>query len=96
MDKIFEQAKDLHVVATYVYLSDDDSYAYKDAKLENKYKKNELLEVFMKGCILVTEDGELFFPTAFTDSVTYGSVSYVTVVSSSGSDVVTVKTARSE
>ena len=51
MDKIYEQAKDLHVVATYIYIN-NDGFAYKDEKYTKKFKSLELLEVFVKGALI--------------------------------------------
>ena len=42
MDKIFEQAKDLHVVATYVYGNGENTNAYADAECTKQFKTSEL------------------------------------------------------
>lgn len=71
MDKIFEQAKDLHVVATVIY-NKGDEFAYADAKCTVKYKASELKEVFVKGA-LINIDGALYKTVSFVDGV----VSYI-------------------
>ena len=52
MDKIFEQAKDLHVVATMIYNNGTDEFAYTDAGCTKKFKANELKEAFVKGALI--------------------------------------------
>lgn len=67
MDKIFEQAKDLHVVATYVYVN-GDTYAYEDKECTKKIKKSVLKDLFLKG-MLVNDEGTLKTVLAFTNGV---------------------------
>lgn len=57
MDKIYEQAKDLHVVGTMVYGKTDETssgegYAYADKDCTVKLSKDELYEAFVKGCFV--------------------------------------------
>ena len=74
MDKIFEQAKDLHVVATYVYGNGSDTNAYADAECTKQFTISELKEVFVKGALLKINDG-LYKATNFVD----GAIGYVNV-----------------
>lgn len=70
MEKIFEQAKDLHVVATLVY-NNGDEFAYTDAECTKKFKVSELKEVFVKGAMIVIE-GAFYVPVSFnSDSINY-------------------------
>lgn len=70
MEKIFEQAKDLHVVATLVY-NNGDEFAYTDAECTKKFKVSELKEVFVKGAMIVI-GGAFYAPVSFsTDSISY-------------------------
>ena len=56
MNKIYEQAKDLHVVGTYAY-SDGGEFIRSDAECTQYFEKGELKEAFNKGeVILVLED----------------------------------------
>lgn len=71
MDKIYEQAKDLHVVATYVY-GKDDAKAYSDAECTKQFKTSELQEVFVKGALISVEGG-LYKATSFID----GAIGFV-------------------
>lgn len=67
MDKIFEQAKDLHVVATYVYGNGTDTNAYADAECTKQFTTSELKEVFVKGALIKINDG-LYKAVSFVDS----------------------------
>lgn len=62
--KIYQQAKDLNIVATCVYNNGDD-YAYVDAECTKKFKSSELKEAFVKGS-LINIDGDLFKAVGFT------------------------------
>lgn len=52
MDKIYEQAKDLHIVATYVYGNGTDTKAYTDAAFTKQFTVEELKEAFIKGALI--------------------------------------------
>lgn len=70
MDKIFEQAKDLHVVATLVY-NNGDEFAYVDAECTTKFKVSELKEAFIKGAMIVIDEA-FYAPVSFSaDSISY-------------------------
>lgn len=72
MEKIFEQAKDLHVVATMVYGNGTDTNAYADKACKVQFKASELKEVFVKGA-LIEINGGLYKATSFVD----GAIGYV-------------------
>lgn len=66
MDKIFEQAKDLHVVATMVYCNGDAGTAYVDAECTKAFTLEELKEAFIKGAMIKdVTDGTLYRPISF-------------------------------
>lgn len=79
MNQIFEQAKDLHVVATCVY-NKGDEFAYADAECTIKFKTSELKEVFVKGALIVIEDA-LYQAVSFND----GAINYVKAAGELGS-----------
>ena len=72
MNKIYEQAKDLHVVATYVY-GKEDAKAYKDAECTKQFTASELKEVFIKGALIVINEA-LYKAVNFVD----GAIGYMT------------------
>lgn len=71
MNKIFEQAKDLHVVATYVY-GNEDAKAYSDVECTKQFTTSELKEVFIKGALIVINEA-LYKAVNFVD----GAIGYV-------------------
>ena len=78
MSKIYEDAKDLHVVATLIYVVGSDGKAYKDAAGVTQFKTSELKEAFIKGALIVlASDAGLVKPTGYSESSSVGSVSYV-------------------
>lgn len=77
MAKIYEDAKDLHVVATYVYKKTGQTKAYSDADLTIQFTTSELKEVFIKGALIVLEDGALVKPIKYAVSEDIGSVYYI-------------------
>lgn len=94
MDQIFEKAKDLHVVATKIYLKDNETYAYKDNAKTKKFDKDELTEAFIKGCLIVTEDGYVR-PYQVEDKTTYAQVCYIAPNGTTATSA-DIKTVRSE
>lgn len=78
MDKLFQDAKDRYVVATYIYNKSTDSKAYKDSACTEQFKTSELKEVFLKGGIIVlASDGGLVVPFKYAESSSVGSVYYI-------------------
>lgn len=77
MAKIYEDSKDLHVVATLVYKKESETKAYKDSALTVQYTTSELKEVFIKGALIVLEDGTLAKAVGYSVAESIGSVSYI-------------------
>lgn len=78
MSKIYEDAKDLHVVATLVYNKSSDSKAYKDAECTDQFTTSELKEAFIKGALIVlASNGGFVKPVKYAESSSVGSVYYI-------------------
>lgn len=75
MSKIYEDYKDVHVVATVVYVN--DGKVYSDAEHENQYKTSALKEDFLKGIIIDLGDDGFVFPFGYTESDSVGSIQYI-------------------
>lgn len=75
MDKIFNDAKDKNVSATYVYGKSSDTKAYADAACKTQLKTSELKEMFLKRAIISIGDA-LYVPVSFSVTSNAGSVSY--------------------
>lgn len=79
MDRIFEQAKGLHVRATYIYGKAGDTAAYVDADCTQKMTVSQMKEIFLKGGMIRIGEA-LYQPLNFTvASAGTGSVAYVKV-----------------
>lgn len=60
MNKIFEQAKDLHARKVVTFANATDSKLYADAAFTVQLKEEELQELFAKGMLLVNVDEDAF------------------------------------
>jgi hypothetical protein len=74
MDRIYEQSKDLHVVAVKIYAN--DGKAYVDAAHTTQFKTSELKEAFIKGCIVIGEDS-LSFPVGYAETEGVGGIAVI-------------------
>ena len=54
MEKIYEQAKDLHVSATVFYASNRNAFVYIDPDLKVRATKEEVIDAFCKGTMIIT------------------------------------------
>lgn len=77
MEKIYNDAKDKNVCATYVYgkSTGGDTTAYVDEACTVKFKTSELKEVFLKGAIIVI-GGTMYYPISFAIVSNAGVVTY--------------------
>lgn len=71
MEKVYEQSKDLHVVATKVFVK--TAKAYVDEACTVQFTNAELEEAFVKGAIVV-DTNVMYKPVSFAA----GKISYVT------------------
>lgn len=66
MSVIYENLKDLHVVATIIYAG-DDGVAYIDEDCTESFTVEDLQEAFIKGSVIISGDST-YKPTAITVS----------------------------
>lgn len=64
MDRIYNQAKDKDVAAVVIYANSNK--AYKDEACTKQFKAGELKDAFIKGALIVAEDGSGFIPVSYT------------------------------
>ena len=76
MDKIFEHADDLHVVARVAYASSAHQYAYANADFSTKIKAATLVDMFAKGMIIV-DGAEKYKPVSVAVTSGVAKVTYV-------------------
>ncbi|MEG1516433.1 MAG: hypothetical protein RSD95_16210 [Clostridia bacterium] len=86
MSKIYEDAKDLHVLGTYIYKKNGDTKAYVDRECKVQLTTSELKEIFLKGA-LIDVSGALYKPCGLKVAANIATVTYVTA------DTTTVTTA---
>ena len=86
--KIMETWDDLHVIATAIYKKTGETKAYADSGCTVQYRTSELKNVFLKGAVIILEDGSLAKPVGYAESSSVGSVTYM--VDSSGAAFATL------
>lgn len=77
MVKIYEDANEQHVCAVKVFKKSGQTKAYADADCTVQFKTSELENVFIKGALIVLEDGTLAKPVGFSVSSNIGTISYI-------------------
>ena len=76
MAKIYDQAKDVHVAATIVYIKNGDAYAYADSANTEKISAALLKDMFEKGVVVVAGAIE-YKPVSFGIAAGVGTLTYV-------------------
>lgn len=79
MKKLYNDAKDKNVSATYIYgkTGSEDTKAYSDEACTIQMKTSELKEAVFKRALIVIGEA-IFVPVGFTVSSNIGSVNYIT------------------
>ena len=87
MTKIYKDAKDVPVAATIIYATKPDGetsiFAFKDAEHTTKFSKEELLDAFSKGCLVVLDglaNGECYLKPCQIITSTHQSGYYTITV----------------
>lgn len=75
-NQVYEQAKDVHVRATYVYVKAADAHAYADSATTVKIACAALKNLFEKGVIVVDGTTE-YKPVSFKVDAGVGTLTYV-------------------
>ena len=78
MDKIYEQSKDLHVRGTIFYPSSNKNLAYTDPDCEEKATKEEVIDAFVKGTMVISRDGHIYKPIDLDIREEYVTAMYLT------------------
>ncbi len=76
MDRLFDDAKDKNVSATYIYGKSSDTKAYADAGCTIQMKTSEMKEAFRKRALVVIGD-DLYIPVSFGVVSKAGTVKYI-------------------
>lgn len=86
-----ENWDDQLVRAYAIYKKASETKAYVDSGCTVQYKTSELKNVFIKGAIIILEDGSMAKPVGYAESSSIGSVTYM--VNSSGAAFATLSAA---
>lgn len=62
-DKIYEDAKDLHV-KKYVVYGDDNGDLYSDSDLQTRAKQVDIVDAFNKGLLMIVQGDISYIPVA--------------------------------
>ena len=76
MVKLFDDAKDKNVSATYSYGKASDTKAYADEACTVQMKTSELREAVLKRAVIVIGDA-VYIPVSFSVASNVGSVGYI-------------------
>lgn len=76
MDRLFDDAKDKNVSATYIYGKSSDTKAYVDAGCTIQMKTSEMKEAFRKRALVVIGE-DLYIPVSFGVVSKAGTVKYI-------------------
>lgn len=84
MTKIYKDAKDVPVAATIIYTTQPEGgsslFAFKDSEHTTKFSKEELLDAFLKGCLVVLEGLEGYLKPCQIITNTHSSGYYTITV----------------
>ena len=75
MEKLYNDAKDKNVSATYIYGKTGDTKAYADSGCTVQMKTSELKEAFLKRALIVIGNN-FYIPVSFSVASNVGSVTY--------------------
>ena len=86
MVRIYNDAKDEHVRATYIYgkSTGSDTTAYMDEACTIKFNTSDLKEVFLKGAVIVIGSA-MYIPIGFVIASNAGIITYAKKGSEAGS-----------
>ena len=76
MVKLFDDAKDKNVSATYIYGKASDTKAYADEACTVQMKTSELREAVLKRAVIIIGDA-VYIPVSFSVASNVGSVGYI-------------------
>ena len=76
MKKLYNDAKDKNVSATYIYGKASDTKAYADESCTVQMKTSELKEAVLKRAVIIIGDA-VYIPVSFSVASNVGNVGYI-------------------
>lgn len=89
-NKIYGDAKDKYVSSVVLY-GHSDTYLYLDEEHTNAVDHDTLLDLCMKGLVLVKYENEFYHPVSFVDNTSDVTVVIATAIDASSSTSVSLK-----
>lgn len=77
MNKMYQTAEDLNVVARLIYKKTNDLYAYADSAKTEKIDAKTLADLFTKG-VLIVDGANQYKPSGLTVNAGVATLTYVT------------------
>ena len=85
MDRIYNRAEDKNSANIIVYTRAGYTKAYSDAKCTKPCTTSELVNAFIKGCIVAIGSDSMYYPVSLSIGSTIGALTYAKAGSTSGS-----------
>ena len=85
MDRFYNRAEDKNCAKIIVYAKASDTKAYSDEECTNQCTTSELVNAFIKGCIVAIGSDSMYYPASLSVASKVATLTYVKAGSSSGS-----------
>lgn len=74
MNKLFIDAEEKYLAGVMLYGNGDDTVLTYDKEHENKVKAEDLKNLFLKGLVVIENEGKIYKPVTFEDKTTHYEV----------------------
>ena len=85
MDRIYNRAEDKNSANIIVYGKASDTKAYSDEKCTKQCTTSELVNAFMKGCIIAIGSDSMYYPVSLSIASKVATLTYAKAGSTAGS-----------
>lgn len=85
MDRFYNRAEDKNSAKIIVYAKDSDTKAYSDEQCTKQCTTSELVNAFIKGCIVAIGSDRMYCPISLSVASKIATLTYAKAGSTSGS-----------
>lgn len=85
MDRIYNRAEDKNCAKIIVYAKANDTKAYSDGACTKQCTTSELVNAFIKGCIVAIGSDNMYYPASLSVASKVATLTYVKAGSGAGS-----------
>ena len=85
MDRFYNRAEDKNCAKIIVYAKANDTKAYSDEECTNQCTTSELVNAFIKGCVVAIGSDSMYHPASLSVASKVATLTYVKAGNSSGS-----------